>query len=95
MCRRFEQALLSLASVANATAALDPQCVEDFPGNFSYRCLYFNASYVETPLFAVQQMPGTWVRSQPEPGSTRLLLACWCLLSALLGHVAACSAVYM
>ena len=79
MCRRFEQALLSLASVANATAALDPQGVKDFPGNFSYRCLYFNSSYVETPLFAVQQMPGTWVRSRPEPGSTCLLLAA-CLL---------------
>ena len=75
VCRRFEQALLSLASVANATAALDPQCVKDFPGNFSYRCLYFNSSYIETPLFAVQQMPGTWVRD-PSPTRLLFLLAC-------------------
>ena len=54
----FQQAIVSLASIANASAALDPQCQRDFPANNSYRCFGFNASYIDTPLFAVQQMPG-------------------------------------
>jgi hypothetical protein len=54
----FQQAMVSLASIANASAALDTQCQRDFPANHSYRCFSFNNSYIDTPLFVVQQMPG-------------------------------------
>jgi len=72
----FQNALVSLASIANATAALDPQCITDFPANNSYRCFGLNASYISTPLFAVQQMPATWDYQCNFDGRLRPFLEC-------------------
>lgn len=84
----FQQAMVSLASIANASAALDAQCQRDFPANNSYRCFGFNASYIDSPLFAVQQMPGGESHFMFAPmWSNKLLLHLQLISRVFLGAV--------
>ena len=57
----YSGALTSLAKIAGVGAALPTECTTKNAADPG-QCIYANESlpFVKTPIFAVQQMPGTW-----------------------------------
>eukprot|EP01051_Picozoa_sp_SAG22_P006303 SAG22_NODE_406_length_10984_cov_28.344970_15_plen_281_part_00 len=78
----YTGALTALAKIANIKPAVAPGCASAHAADVG-QCLYANETlpFVETPVFAVQQMPGVWdyqCMYEGIPNGNILQIGCSC-----------------
>jgi len=74
----FDHALGAMANISNAIHTIDSKCAARQLPNETYKCLYAAQTlpHLNTPVFAVQQMPGVWDYQCAFDGRLRPYLEC-------------------